>query len=210
MRPPGDKLDFPSRLYFRLKLIVGATEISGLLEGADVLRTGEACKALGAHVERLGEGRWRVKGLGVGAILAPEATLDFGNAGTGSRLMMGVVGGHGVTARFDGDASLRKRPMRRILDPLRLMGVEVLSEAEGGRCPIVIKGTSEPAPIVYRTPVASAQIKSAVLLAALNAPGETTVIESEASRGPYRENARPFRRRGRGGPGRAKTDGGSC
>jgi 3-phosphoshikimate 1-carboxyvinyltransferase len=161
---------------------VGATEISGLLEGDDVLRTGTACRALGARIERLGQGRWRVDGLGVGSILSPEDTLDFGNAGTGSRLMMGVVGGNGVTARFDGDASLRKRPMRRILDPLRLMGVEVLSEAEGGRCPIVIKGTSEPTPIIYRTPVASAQIKSAILLAGLNAPGETTVIETEASR----------------------------
>jgi len=96
--------------------------------------------------------------------------------------MMGVVGGHAVTATFDGDASLRKRPMRRILDPLALMGAQVLSQAEGGRCPIVLRGTSEPAPIVYRTPVASAQIKSAVLLAGLNAPGATTVIESEASR----------------------------
>ena len=96
--------------------------------------------------------------------------------------MMGVVGGHGITATFDGDASLRKRPMRRILDPLRLMGAQVLSEAEGGRCPIVLKGARDPAPIEYRTPVASAQIKSAVLLAGLNAPGVTTVIEAQASR----------------------------
>ena len=181
VRPPGDKSISHRAFIFGL-LTRGTTEISGLLEGDDVLRTGQACKALGARIERLGEGRWRVNGLGVGSILAPEATLDFGNAGTGSRLMMGVVGGHGVTAGFDGDASLRKRPMRRILDPLALMGVEVLSQAEGGRCPIVIRGTSEPAPIVYRTPVASAQIKSAVLLAGLNAPGETTVIETEASR----------------------------
>jgi 3-phosphoshikimate 1-carboxyvinyltransferase len=120
--------------------------------------------------------------MGVGALLAPLHPLDFGNAGTGSRLMMGVVGGHAVTATFDGDASLRKRPMRRILDPLALMGAQTLSQAEGGRCPIVLRGTGEPAPIVYRTPVASAQIKSAVLLAGLNAPGATSVIESEASR----------------------------
>ena len=119
---------------------------------------------------------------GIGALLPPRETLDFGNAGTGCRLMMGVVGGHGITATFDGDASLRKRPMRRILDPLRLMGAQVLSEAEGGRCPIVLKGARDPAPIEYRTPVASAQIKSAVLLAGLNAPGATTVIEAEASR----------------------------
>jgi 3-phosphoshikimate 1-carboxyvinyltransferase len=181
LRPPGDKSISHRAFIFGL-LTRGATEISGLLEGEDVLRTGEACRALGARLERLGEGRWRVHGLGVGSILPPVETLDFGNAGTGSRLMMGVVGGHGITARFDGDASLRKRPMRRILDPLTLMGAEVLTENEGGRCPIVLKGTSEPTPIVYRTPVASAQIKSAVLLAALNAPGETTVIEREASR----------------------------
>ncbi|HXW19588.1 MAG TPA: 3-phosphoshikimate 1-carboxyvinyltransferase, partial [Roseiarcus sp.] len=163
-------------------LTCGRTEIDGLLEGEDVLRTGEACRALGAQIERLRPGRWRVDGAGIGSILAPEQPLDFGNAGTGSRLMMGVVGGHGVTAEFDGDASLRKRPMRRILDPLALMGAEVLAEAEGGRCPILLRGASEPAPIVYRTPVASAQIKSAILLAGLNSPGETTVIESEASR----------------------------
>lgn len=181
VRPPGDKSISHRAFIFGL-LTVGTTEVSGLLEGDDVLRTGAACRALGARIERLGEGRWRVDGLGVGSIMSPEETLDFGNAGTGSRLMMGVVGGHGVTARFDGDASLRKRPMRRILDPLRLMGVEVLSEAEGGRFPILIRGTGEPTPIVYRTPVASAQIKSAVLLAGLNAPGETTVIETEASR----------------------------
>jgi 3-phosphoshikimate 1-carboxyvinyltransferase len=181
VRPPGDKSISHRAFIFGL-LTRGRTEISGLLEGEDVLRTGDACRALGARLERLGPGRWRVDGLGIGSILAPERPLDFGNAGTGSRLMMGVVGGHGVTASFDGDASLRKRPMRRILDPLSIMGAEVLSEAEGGRCPIVLRGTSEPAPIVYRTPVASAQIKSAVLLAGLNSPGETTVIESEASR----------------------------
>jgi len=181
VRPPGDKSISHRAFIFGL-LTRGRTEISGLLEGEDVLRTGEACRALGARVERVGQGRWTVDGLGIGSILAPEGTLDFGNAGTGSRLIMGVVGGHGVTAAFDGDASLRKRPMRRILDPLTLMGAEVLAQAEGGRCPIVLKGTAEPAPIVYRTPVASAQIKSAVLLAGLNAPGETTVIETEASR----------------------------
>jgi 3-phosphoshikimate 1-carboxyvinyltransferase len=153
-----------------------------LLEGDDVLRTGAACRALGATIERLGPGRWSVQGLGIGSLLAPRGVLDFGNAGTGSRLMMGVVGGHPIAATFDGDASLRKRPMRRILDPLRLMGAQVISEGEGGRCPITLKGADEAAPIVYRTPVASAQIKSAVLLAGLNARGVTTVIEAEASR----------------------------
>jgi 3-phosphoshikimate 1-carboxyvinyltransferase len=147
-----------------------------------VLRTAAACRALGAEIERTGEGAWRIRGVGVGGLSSPADVLDFGNAGTGARLMMGVVGGHGVTATFDGDASLRKRPMRRILDPLTEMGAEVVSEAPGGRCPIVLRGAADPLPITYRTPVASAQIKSAILLAGLNAPGTTTVIESEASR----------------------------
>ena len=181
VRPPGDKSISHRAFLFGL-LTRGLTKIEGLLEGDDVLRTGEACRALGATISRLGEGRWTVAGPGLGSLVAPRNVLDFGNAGTGSRLMMGVVGGHGITARFDGDASLRKRPMRRILDPLALMGAQVVAQAEGGRCPIVLRGTSEPAPIVYRTPVASAQIKSAVLLAGLNAPGATTVIETEASR----------------------------
>ena len=180
-RPPGDKSISHRAFIFGL-LSRGETTIEGLLEGDDVLRTGEACRALGARVERVGEGRWRVGGLGVGAILAPRAALDFGNAGTGSRLMMGVIGGHGILATFDGDASLRKRPMRRVLDPLLLMGAQVIKEAEGGRCPITLRGALDPAPILYRTPVASAQIKSAVLLAGLNARGRTTVVESEASR----------------------------
>ena len=181
LRPPGDKSISHRALILGL-LTVGDTTIEGLLEGEDVLRTSVACRALGARVERIGQGRWRVEGAGIGSLLAPRATLDFGNAGTGTRLMMGVVGGHPITATFDGDASLRKRPMRRILDPLVLMGAEVLAEAEGGRCPVTLKGTSEPAPIEYQTPVPSAQLKSAILLAGLNSPGRITVIESEASR----------------------------
>ncbi len=181
VRPPGDKSISHRAFLFGL-LACGETKVEGLLEGDDVLGTGKACEALGAVIERLGPGQWRIRGPGLGAILPPRETLDFGNAGTGARLMMGVVGGHGITATFDGDASLRKRPMRRILDPLRLMGAQILSEADGGRCPIVLKGARDPAPIEYRTPVASAQIKSAVLLAGLNAPGATTVIEAQASR----------------------------
>lgn len=180
LRPPGDKSISHRAMIFGL-LTRGTTRVAGLLEGDDVMRTAAACRALGATIERDGDA-WVVRGVGIGTLLAPRETLDFGNAGTGSRLMLGVVGGHPIRACFDGDASLRKRPMRRILDPLALMGVEVVEQADGGRCPIVIRGTAEPAPIEYRTPVASAQIKSAVLLAGLNSPGRTTVIEAEASR----------------------------
>ena len=180
LRPPGDKSISHRAMIFGL-LTVGTTRVTGLLEGEDVLRTADAARALGATITREGEA-WIVRGVGIGTLLAPRETLDFGNAGTGSRLMLGVVGGHPIRARFDGDASLRKRPMRRILDPLALMGVQIVEQAEGGRCPIVIQGTAEPTPIEYRTPVPSAQIKSAVLLAGLNSPGRTTVIESEASR----------------------------
>ncbi|MCS0502463.1 3-phosphoshikimate 1-carboxyvinyltransferase [Ancylobacter mangrovi] len=178
---PGDKSVSHRALIFGT-LAVGETEITGLLEGEDVLNTARACAALGANVERLGPGAWRVRGVGVGGLQAPDGPLDFGNAGTGSRLMMGVVAGNPITATFDGDASLRKRPMRRILDPLEKMGVEVLDEAEGGRLPLTLRGPRDLIPITYESPVASAQIKSAVLLAGLGAPGETTLIEKEASR----------------------------
>ena len=178
---PGDKSISHRSLILGL-LSVGETTVSGLLEGEDVMRTADAARALGATVDHLGPGSWRVLGMGVGTLLEPKATLDFGNAGTGSRLMMGVVGGHPITATIDGDASLRKRPMGRILDPLKKMGVEVIAAAEGNRCPLTIRGAKDCIPITYETPVASAQIKSAVLFCGLNAPGETTVIEAEASR----------------------------
>ena len=178
---PGDKSTSHRALILGL-LSIGETRVEGLLEGEDVLRTAQACRQLGATVERQGQGRWSVRGVGIGGLPEPEGLLDFGNAGTGVRLMMGVVGGHPITATFDGDASLRKRPMRRILDPLELMGAQVKQQAEGGRCPVTLQGARHTAPIEYHTPVASAQIKSAVLLAGLNAPGETTVIEAEASR----------------------------
>ncbi|HXT08448.1 MAG TPA: 3-phosphoshikimate 1-carboxyvinyltransferase [Roseiarcus sp.] len=181
VRPPGDKSISHRAFLFGL-LTRGGVEIHGLLEGEDVLATGQACRQLGAEIVRHAPGRWSVHGPGLGALLAPRATLDFGNAGTGSRLMMGVVGSHPIEATFDGDASLRKRPMRRILDPLRQMGTEVIAEAEGGRCPITLRGPDAVSPILYRTPVASAQIKSAVLLAGLNGRGVTTVIETQASR----------------------------
>jgi 3-phosphoshikimate 1-carboxyvinyltransferase len=178
---PGDKSISHRALILGL-LARGRTEVTGLLEGADVLATARACGQFGAHVARRGEGHWTVDGVGVGALLEPEATLDFGNAGTGARLMMGVVGGHGVAATFDGDASLRKRPMERVLTPLREIGATVVSAAPGGRVPLTLKGALDPIPIVYALPVPSAQVKSAVLLAGLNAPGVTTVIEAEPTR----------------------------
>jgi 3-phosphoshikimate 1-carboxyvinyltransferase len=181
LRVPGDKSISHRALIFGA-LAVGETRISGLLEGEDVLNTGKAMEALGASVERTGEGAWRVRGVGVGGFRQPAGVLDFGNSATGCRLIMGAVAGCPITATFDGDASLRKRPMQRILDPVTLMGARAAEMGEGGRLPVTIEGARAPLPIVYRTPVPSAQIKSAVLLAALSAPGETTVIESEASR----------------------------
>jgi 3-phosphoshikimate 1-carboxyvinyltransferase len=181
LRAPGDKSISHRALILGL-LAIGETLIEGLLEGDDVLRTAEACRALGAGVTREAEGVWRVRGAGLGGLTEPADALDFGNAGTGARLMMGVAGSHPITATFDGDASLRKRPMRRILDPLVQMGVTVVDEAEGGRVPLTLRGPRETIPIGYETPAASAQIKSAVLLAGLNAPGRTTVVEREATR----------------------------
>ena len=178
---PGDKSISHRALIFGL-LAVGETRVSGLLEGEDVIRTAEAARALGASVERLAPGEWRVQGVGVGGLMQPQGTLDFGNAGTGSRLMMGVIAGHPITARFDGDASLRKRPMGRILDPLALVGAEATEMADGKRLPLTLKGAARPVPVEYETPVASAQVKSAVLFAALNAPGRSVVIEREATR----------------------------
>jgi 3-phosphoshikimate 1-carboxyvinyltransferase len=181
VRVPGDK-SISHRALILGALAVGTTRITGLLEGEDVLNTATAMRALGARIERTGAGAWEVDGVGVAGFAAPAGPLDFGNSGTGCRLVMGAVAGCPVTATFDGDASLRSRPMRRILDPVALMGAKVIAAAEGGRLPITLAGARDPIPIVYRTPVASAQIKSAVLLAGLAAPGTTVVIESEASR----------------------------
>lgn len=180
-RVPGDK-SISHRALILGALAVGRTSISGLLEGEDVLNTAKAMAALGASVERTGDKTWQVHGVGVAGFAEPNAPLDFGNSGTGCRLAMGAVAGCPITATFDGDASLRSRPMRRILDPLELMGARTKDSATGGKLPLAITGARDPVPIVYRTPVASAQIKSAVLLAGLSAPGVTTVIESEASR----------------------------
>ena len=181
VRVPGDK-SISHRALILGALAVGETRISGLLEGEDVLNTAKSMRQLGASVERMGDFSWRVQGVGVAGFAAPKDPLDFGNSGTGCRLVMGAVAGCPITARFDGDASLRGRPMRRVLDPLLQMGAKILNEGNGGRLPLTLQGASEPLPITYRTPVPSAQIKSAVLLAGLSAPGTTTVIETEASR----------------------------
>jgi 3-phosphoshikimate 1-carboxyvinyltransferase len=181
LRVPGDKSISHRALIFGA-LAVGETRISGLLEGEDVLNTGRAMRALGARVERVGGGDWRVQGVGVTGFAEPAAPLDFGNSGTGCRLVMGAVAGCPITATFDGDASLRKRPMRRVLDPLQQMGARIVDAAEGGRLPVMLRGAADAVPITYQTPVPSAQVKSAVLLAGLGAPGRTTVIEREATR----------------------------
>lgn len=181
VRVPGDK-SISHRALILGALTVGETIISGLLEGEDVLHTADAMRALGARVERAGDHGWRVLGVGVGGFAQPAGTLDFGNSGTGCRLVIGAVAGAPVMATFDGDESLRSRPMRRVLDPLEKMGARVVQVADGGRLPLTVHGAADPIPIVYETPVPSAQLKSAVLLAGLAAPGETTVIEAEATR----------------------------
>lgn len=181
LRVPGDK-SISHRALILGALTVGESTISGLLEGEDVLHTAEVMRALGAKVERTPDGVWHVWGVGVGGFAEPAGPLDFGNSGTGCRLVVGAVAGCGITATFDGDASLRKRPMRRVLTPLETMGARVVSSADGDRLPLTLKGATDPLPITYESPVPSAQLKSAVLLAGLAAPGETTVVEEEATR----------------------------
>jgi 3-phosphoshikimate 1-carboxyvinyltransferase len=180
-RVPGDK-SISQRALILGTLTVGETRITGLLEGEDVINTGKAMRALGATVERTGDGAWTVRGVGVAGFAQPAAALYFGNSGTGCRLVMGAVAGCPIEAVFDGDASLRTRPMRRILDPLEKMGARTKNGAEGGRLPVTLLGARDPIPIEFEAPVPSAQLKSAVLLAGLAAPGATTVIEKEATR----------------------------
>lgn len=180
-RVPGDK-SISIRALLLGALTVGETRISGLLEGADVLSTADALRALGAGLEQGGGGRWRVQGVGVGGFAEPRAPLDFGNSGTGCRLALGAVAGCPITAAFDGDASLRKRPMRRVLEPLQRIGARTLACTDGGFLPLTLAGARDPIPIVFEPPVPSAQLKSAVLLAGLAAPGVTCVIEREATR----------------------------
>jgi len=180
-RVPGDK-SISHRALILGAMTVGESTVTGLLEGEDVLHTAAAMRALGARLERRVDGVWRIRGVGVAGFAQPAGPLDFGNSGTGCRLAIGAVAGSPVTASFIGDASLSSRPMQRVLDPLERMGARVLDASEGGRLPLTLQGAADPLPIVYEPPVASAQLKSAVLLAGLAAPGETTVIEMEATR----------------------------
>ncbi|WP_372886633.1 3-phosphoshikimate 1-carboxyvinyltransferase [Shimia sp.] len=177
---PGDK-SISHRALILGALAVGETRISGLLEGEDVLDTAKAMRAFGAEVTDLGGGNWSVHGVGVGGFAEPEQVIDCGNSGTGVRLIMGVMATTGITATFTGDASLNKRPMARVTDPLALFGAVAVGRA-GGRLPMTIVGAADPVPVRYEVPVPSAQVKSAVLFAGLNAPGKTVVIEKEATR----------------------------
>ncbi|MAE91452.1 MAG: 3-phosphoshikimate 1-carboxyvinyltransferase [Pelagibaca sp.] len=176
---PGDK-SISHRSLILGAMAVGETRVTGLLEGQDVLDTAKAMRAFGAEVEKRGD-TWHVNGVGVGGFAEPEQVIDCGNSGTGVRLIMGAMATTPITATFTGDASLNKRPMARVTDPLALFGAQAVGR-EGGRLPMTIVGARDPLPVRYATPVPSAQVKSAVLLAGLNAPGETVVIEREATR----------------------------
>ena len=180
IRPPGDK-SISHRALMLGALAIGQTTVEGLLEGEDVLSTAAAMRAFGATVTRTGPGAWQIAGVGVGGLLEPEGVIDFGNAGTGARLTMGIAGSHNFATTFTGDASLVKRPMGRVFDPLRRMGVQIVARS-GDRLPATIKGPEGLVPIEFRLTVPSAQVKSCVLLAALNCRGITTVIEPVPTR----------------------------
>jgi len=177
---PGDKSISHRALIFGA-MAVGETKISGLLEGQDVLDTAQAMRAFGAEVVQHDAGAWSVHGVGVGGFREPADVIDCGNSGTGVRLIMGCMATHAITATFTGDASLRKRPMGRVTEPLALFGAQAFGR-QGGRLPMTVVGAADPVPVRYVLPVASAQVKSAVLLAGLNAPGQTVVIEREPTR----------------------------
>ena len=180
IRVPGDK-SVSHRSLMLGALAVGETRITGLLEGADVLATAAAMRALGAEVTRHDDGTWTVAGRGIGALQTPSGVIDMGNAGTGVRLLMGLVATHPITCVFTGDASLSRRPMERVMGPLRAFGTRFTAR-DGGLLPITVEGAADPVPIAAEMTVASAQVKSAVLLAGLNTPGETSVIEHVATR----------------------------
>jgi 3-phosphoshikimate 1-carboxyvinyltransferase len=177
---PGDK-SISHRALMLSALAVGESRITGLLEGEDVLATAAAMRAMGATIERQADGAWIVHGVGVGGLLQPESALDMGNSGTSTRLLMGLVASHAITVTFTGDASLSKRPMGRVIEPLSRIGADITA-SPGGRLPLMVRGIAPAVPIEYTLPVASAQVKSAVLLAGLNTPGITRVIEPVATR----------------------------
>ena len=177
---PGDK-SISHRALMLSALAVGTSRITGLLEGEDVLATAAALRAMGAEIERGADGAWTVNGVGVGGLLQPARALDMGNSGTSTRLLMGLVASHPIIATFTGDASLSARPMARVIEPLARMGADVTA-SPGGRLPLMVRGLCPAVPIEYTLPVASAQVKSAILLAALNTPGVTRVIEPVPTR----------------------------
>jgi 3-phosphoshikimate 1-carboxyvinyltransferase len=180
VRVPGDK-SISHRALILGALAIGRTPITGLLEADDVMATARVVNALGAKVTRT-DGVFEVLGQGVGGLRAPDAPLDFGNSGTSSRLLLGVVAGHDMRAEFTGDASLCRRPMGRVLRPLTTMGLQIEAQGEGGTLPLAVRGTGDLVPIVYKLPVPSAQVKSSILFAGLHAPGRTTVVEPLATR----------------------------
>jgi 3-phosphoshikimate 1-carboxyvinyltransferase len=177
---PGDK-SISHRSLILGAMSVGETRITGLLEGEDVLDTAKAMRAFGAEVINHGKGEWSVHGVGVGGFAEPDHVIDCGNSGTGVRLIMGAMATSLITVTFTGDASLNGRPMGRVTDPLALFGTQTVGR-QGGRLPMTLVGAADPLPVRYVVPVPSAQVKSAVLLAGLNAPGQTVVIEKEATR----------------------------
>jgi 3-phosphoshikimate 1-carboxyvinyltransferase len=180
LRVPGDK-SISHRALILGGLAVGRTRVKGLLEGEDVLRTAAAMRAYGAGIERAGEGTWIIDGAGLGGLGEPADVLDLGNSGTSARLLLGVAASHPVTTFMTGDASLRRRPMARAAEPLARMGARIVAR-QGCRLPLAVTGAESPLPLEYRLPVPSAQVKSAVLLAGLNAPGATTVVEPAPTR----------------------------
>ncbi|NUB25049.1 3-phosphoshikimate 1-carboxyvinyltransferase [Azospirillum brasilense] len=180
IRVPGDK-SISHRSLMLGAVAVGETVIHGLLEGEDVLNTAAAMRLLGAQAERGGDGVWRVRGVGLGGLGEPAQVLDMGNSGTAARLLMGLVASHPITCVFTGDASLNKRPMARVTGPLEQMGARFVGRS-GGRLPLTVVGSDRTVPITYRLPVASAQVKSAIILCGLNTAGTTTVIEAEPTR----------------------------
>ena len=177
---PGDK-SISHRSLLLGAMSIGETHVTGLLEGEDVLDTAKAMRAFGAEVTEHGSGEWTIVGVGVGGFAEPDNVIDCGNSGTGVRLIMGTMATSNISATFTGDASLNSRPMARITDPLALFGAQSVGRS-GGRLPLTIVGAAEPTPVRYTVPMPSAQVKSAVLMAGLNVPGDTVVIEKEATR----------------------------